>query len=136
MKITIAVVILSLALIGCAKPKDGVNGTQGPQGSTGDRGAIGPVGPGGATGNPGIDGQNGRDGSDAHSVTAVKLCVGTTVYPSTFVEYAFCLEGQLYATYSANGGFTSVLPPGLYQSNAIGSSCQFEVQANCVVVAH
>jgi hypothetical protein len=119
-------VISAVLAVSCAKPKDGVDGVVGPKGARGLPGATGPAG---------SNGNDGRDGSDAHSVVAVKLCPGTTNYPSTFVEYAFCIEGELYATYSANDGFTSILPPGLYQSNAIGSSCQFEVQANCTVIA-
>lgn len=66
-------------------------------------------------------------------VVPVKLCPGTPSYPSVFVEYALCIESQLYGVYSANDGFLALLPPGNYASNAIGSSCNFTVALNCVV---
>lgn len=99
----------------------------------GDRGEAGPAGSPGVAGVDGQDGINGQDGQDAIPVTVVQLCPGTTVYPSTFVEVAFCIDGELYGTYSANGGFSTKLVPGAYSSNAIGSSCNFTVSANCVV---
>lgn len=66
-------------------------------------------------------------------ITIVQLCPGTPTYPSTFPEDAECIDNALYAVYSANDGFLTELTPGLYQSNAIGSSCTFTVAANCVV---
>lgn len=81
----------------------------------------------------GVAGTNGRDGVDAYPVTAVQLCPGTPVYPSTYIEYAFCIQGHLYAVYSANGGFEAYLPLGTYSSNAINSSCSFTVGDNCQV---
>lgn len=85
-------------------------------------------------GEKGDTGPQGEAGADATPVTVVKLCPGATTYPSTFIEVAFCVQGSLYATYSANGGFTTELVPGHYSSHAINSSCGFTVQANCVVV--
>lgn len=90
----------------------------------GEDGAAGQVGPQGEQGNPGID---------ATSVTVVNLCPGVTAYPSKFVEVAFCIGGKLYGTYSANDGFSTELPPGVYSSNAINSSCSFTVGANCTI---
>lgn len=90
----------------------------------------------GAKGDPGIQGvpgNDGVDGTDAMSVTVVKLCPGAPSYPSTFIEYAFCIQGNLYATYSANGGFTTYLPPGIYNSVAVNSSCTFTVGDNCQI---
>lgn len=64
----------------------------------------------------------------------VKFCAESTSYPSTFPEVGFCIEGQLYAVYSANDGFLTLIPPGQYRSNAIGSACNFTVSDNCVIV--
>jgi hypothetical protein len=79
----------------------------------------------------GPTGYNGRDGIDASSVTFVKFCPGTTTYLSRFVEGGFCVNNKIYATYSANGGFTTEIPPGSYGSNGINASCNFVVLANC-----
>jgi len=87
----------------------------------------------GNMGEQGIQGAPGHDGNDAAPVTIVKLCPGTTTYPGIFVEIAFCVGGKLYGTYSANGGFSTELPPGNYNSNAIGSSCNFIILPNCIV---
>lgn len=118
-------ILCLLLCVACAKPKDGLNGVDGAPGTKGDTGATGPQGPAGS---------NGHDGNDA-AMVPVKLCPGETVYPSVFVEYAFCIDGNLYGTYSANDGFTAMLPPGLYSSNTIGSRCNFEIRPNCVVEA-
>ncbi len=67
-------------------------------------------------------------------ITTVQLCPGTTTYPSVFVEYALCINNQLYGVYSVNGGFLSLLPPGTYSSNAIGSSCSLTIAADCKVI--
>ena len=104
-----------------APGQDGVDGTQGTPGQAGQNGATGPTG------------ANGANGADAIPVTSVKLCPGESTYPSAFVEYALCLEGRLFAVYSANGGFLALLPPGNYSSNAIGSSCSLTVGPNCQV---
>lgn len=72
--------------------------------------------------------------SAAQDLTPIQLCTGAVPsYPSTFPEYAFCINNNLYAVYSANDGFLTILPPGSYHSNAIGSSCTFTVLANCQV---
>jgi hypothetical protein len=92
--------------------QDGVNGATGAKGDTGDTGAA---------------------GIDASPMTAVKLCPGVTVYPSNFTEVAFCINNKLYGTYSANGGFSTELPPGTYGSNGINSSCNFVIGANCTI---
>lgn len=83
-------------------------------------------------GTPGAQGATGPTGASPDWYP-VKLCPGTPSYPTTFVEYAFCVQGNLFATYSANGGFTTILPPGAYNSNAIGSSCAFTVISGCEI---
>lgn len=116
-----------LLLPACGKPHDGTS-IVGPSGNTGLTGVQGP------TGAPGIAGPQGEPGVDASPVTVVQLCPGTTVYPNKFVEVAFCIDGQLYGTYSANGGFSTLLPPGVYSSNGVGSSCNFTIGNNCEVI--
>lgn len=81
----------------------------------------------------GKDGVNGKDGAPGTQITVVQLCPGTTTYPSTFVEVAFCINDKLYAVYSANNGFETEIVPGAYSSNAIGSTCSFVVEAHCAV---
>lgn len=100
------------------------------RGATGLQGASGVAG---LTGPSGAEGPTGANGIDATPVTVVKLCQGVTAYPATFTEVAFCVGGQLYGTYSANGGFSTLLPPGQYNSNGINSTCTFTVAANCQV---
>lgn len=141
-EVTVAILIFLGMTTVAACGRDGV------QGRPGDAGAMGPQGmPGvaGADGANGADGQNGQDGAqgpqgapgvngqDAAPMSIVKLCPGETVYPSVFVEVAFCVSGKLYGTYSTHGGFSTELPPGAYSSNAVGSSCNFTVGANCAV---
>lgn len=95
----------------------------------GDKGDSGSVGP---TGGVGPKGDSGEPGTDSNPITVVKLCPGTPTYPSVFVEYAFCIEGKLYGTYSANGGFTAYLPDGQYHSEGIGSRCDFTIEG-CII---
>lgn len=73
---------------------------------------------------------NGVPGS---SITPVQLCPGTISYPSTFIEYGWCLNNKLWGVYSANDGFLTYFPSGSYQSNAIGSRCNLTVGVNCSV---
>lgn len=80
-----------------------------------------------------VDGSDGTNGVDATPITVIPLCPGTTTYGTTYVEVAFCIGGKLYATYSANGGFSTEIPPGTYSSNGVNSSCTFTVSANCQV---
>jgi hypothetical protein len=93
---------------------------------------------GGADGRNGKDGTNGAagingtNGADATPVTIVQLCPGTPSYGSVYVENAICLNGQLQAVYSANGGFLTRLTDGDYTSNGIGSACNFHVNG-CTV---
>lgn len=98
-------IVMLLALVGCAKTSI-------------------------ITGPAGKDGTNGADGT---TITLVQLCPGIPVYPSKFIEVAFCINDQLYAVYSQNGGFETLLPPGTYGSNGINASCNFVVAAHCVI---
>lgn len=87
----------------------------------------------GANGSNGSNGTNGINGTNATPVTIVPLCPGVSNY-GTFIEVALCYGGTtLVGVYSANGGFATVLAPGNYSSNAIGSACNLTVQANCVI---
>lgn len=137
----IMAVVLAL-LSGCSPPDKGDKGDSGAQGVSGPRGVVGapgvvgPTGPVGGTGPSGAIGATGPSGSngmDATPVAVVKLCPDTPVYPSVFVEYAICLNHQLYGVYSANGGFMALLLPGTYSSAGIGSSCNLTILADCQV---
>jgi len=64
-------------------------------------------------------------------VEPVQFCPGATTYPSEFNEVGFCIQGNLYAVYSQNGGFLSEIPVGYYGSDGINASCNFTVLANC-----
>jgi hypothetical protein len=121
---------LAYSVTACMRGPAGENGKS-ITGSKGDTGAVGPTGP---RGTDGLNGNDGRDGTDASPVVPVALCSDTPTYPSVFVEYAFCIDHNLYAVYSDRGGFATLLTPGAYRSNAIGSSCNFTVNANCEVV--
>jgi Collagen triple helix repeat (20 copies) len=118
---------------------NGTNGATGPQGIAGPQGAVGSTGPEGAIGNPGTNGQDGATGPqgipglNGTDVTIVQFCPGSTNYPNQFNEIGFCISGNIYATYSANGGFSTLIPPGVYSSDGVNSSCTFTVEANCMV---
>jgi hypothetical protein len=130
MKYPISLLVLTLfAVSNCGQ----MRGEKGDPGVDGLNGAPGIQGPTGATGSTGPTGDRGPAGVDATPVTMVKLCPGSPVYPTTFIEYAFCVNNKLYATYSANGGFTALLPPGAYTSNGINSRCDFNVSVNCQI---
>lgn len=115
---------LFYALVGCC----------GPRGRTGAAGQsiVGPKGPEGDRGFNGTNGTDGLNGADAVPVTVVNLCPGASNY-GVFVETAICLNNNLYGVYSANGGFLTLLAPGSYSSNAIGSACSLTVGPNCTV---
>lgn len=88
----------------------------------------------GLNGEKGEKGDKGDPGKNGTNVWTVELCPSdTTVYPTTFVERGLCINGNLFAVYSQNGGFLTKLPPGLYISNAVGSNCTFEVKLGCKV---
>ncbi len=111
-----SLLIVMLALCACGQGSSGTVETSAP--------VVGPQGPQGPAGS------NGTDGS---TVTPTQLCENpVTTYPSTFAEIAFCIDGTLYAVYSANGGFLVPLLNGNYSSDGINASCDFTV-TGCVI---
>jgi hypothetical protein len=151
-------ILIMFLLAGCGTPPQGPKGDPGPMGPTGPSGAAGPAGAPGANGsscsvsqvsassaapNGGSlikcsDGTqslivNGVDGRNGTLVTPIQFCPGTPSYPSTFPEVGFCIEGDIYAVYSANDGFLTKIEPGTWESNAVGSRCNFHVGSNCTV---
>lgn len=97
---------------------NGTPGAIGPQGKTGPQGEAGPQGP---------------SGIDTTPITIIQFCPGTNQYPSLFPEVGLCIGGNIYAVYSTFNGFLTLVSPGLYQSNAIGSSCTFTIKPGCLV---
>lgn len=86
------------------------------------RGPQGNAGPQGETGDPGF------------SPVPIQLCAAcTTHYPDTYAEVVFCYNGNLYGTYSANGGFSTELPQGSYSSSGINCSCTVAIGPDCQV---
>lgn len=82
----------------------------------------------------GIPGTVGLPGTNGTTIQPVQFCPNDVpTYPATFPEDGFCIDGSLYAVYSANNGFLTLIPPGQYVSNAIGSTCTFTVLPNCVI---
>lgn len=144
--IMISLLLLSTA---CGQPKQGPTGPAGVAGRNGvdgsscsvqtsESGSLIQCADGtssfianGIAGVKGDQGDVGPTGVDISSIQVVKFCPGETVYPSKFVEIGFCINNKIYATYSANGGFSTEIVPGTYSSNAIGSSCSFRVLTNC-----
>lgn len=116
-KLLVILILLFIALLlnGCAV-----------QGEKGDTGVQGPKGDTGAQGPQGIPGQS-------NITSIVPLCPGTPTYGAVYTEIALCINNQLYAVYSANGGFLTLLTPGAYSSNGIGSRCNLNVLPNCVI---
>lgn len=110
----------SLVLNG-ATGKDGTNGKDGSNGVDGTNGSNG------------ADGKDGNDGTPGTVIAPIKFCPGEPSYPSTFIEYGFCIQNNLYAVYSTNGGFMALIPPGRYTSNAVNSRCDFTVKVNCEI---
>lgn len=99
------------------------------------RGLTGPVGPQGPQGVPGERGPVGP----GEEFFFVQFCPDVVPeYTSAFPEVGICVgpEGNrnLYAVYSQNNGFLTLLPAGRYSSYAVGSHCSFTVRANCEVV--
>jgi hypothetical protein len=101
-----------------------VDGTNTTDICNGAQGNVGPQGPVGAPGSPGLN---------AQPVTLIQLCPGIPTYPSTFIEFGICLQGELYGVYSQNDGFLALLPPGSYTSDGINSTCNLTVLPNCEV---
>lgn len=81
----------------------------------------------------GSNGSAGHNGTDASPVTPVSFCGAPSIYPSAFPEYGLLIGNRMFGVYSLNGGFLALLPPGLYNSNAVGSSCNFLINADGTV---
>jgi hypothetical protein len=74
---------------------------------------------------------NGTNGTNGTIVKTVQFCPNSTpIYPTTFPEVGIVIGTSIYAVYSANDGFLTLLTPGTYYSNAIGSSCDFIVNSD------
>jgi len=128
--------VILLMIVACRGPRGdhgdlGSTGAQGPTGSNGSNGVDGSQGPQGIQGPAGVNGLNGADGTQ---ITVIQFCPGVIPsYPSTFPEVGLCINRSVYAVYSANDGFLTLIPPGTYNSNAVGSACNFMVLPNCEV---
>lgn len=79
------------------------------------------------------NGQNGINGTNGTSIKTVQFCLNSTNYPTTFAEVGICIDNNIYAVYSTNGGFLTYIPPGNYSSDGINSSCNFTVKTNCEI---
>jgi hypothetical protein len=127
---------------------DGINGTNGTSCGVSDVPANAAAPNGGSlitcgntqslvlNGTNGLNGSNGTDGTNGTSGTVVapiQFCSGSGSYPSTFPEVGFCIGGNIYAVYSANGGFLTEVLPGTWSSDGINSSCTFTVGPDCKV---
>lgn len=130
--------VMMAALVTIVAACRGPQGVQGPLGNTGHAGTNGQDGSNGTNGTDGHDGATGPQGPqgpaghDGTVITPVKFCSETASYPSTFPEYGFCINGSIYAVYSANDGFLTIIPDGTYHSNAVGSACTFTV-SGCTI---
>jgi hypothetical protein len=134
-------IILALSLLACGQGPQGIPGPQGLVGNNGDNCSVTPIQPETAAPNGGtliscsdgtnsliLNGATGATGSPGTSVTTVQFCLNpVSSFPSTFPEVGFCINGQLWAVYSANGGFLTALPNGNYSSDGENASCTFTV---------
>jgi hypothetical protein len=135
--------ILTIYVLSCGQEFDGSVGSQGPPGPHGSGCSVQTVSVSSVAPNGGAliqcqDGTsslilNGTVGVPGTVIAPIQFCPGVTTYPSQFNEVGFCISNNLYAVYSANDGFLSYIPPGYYSSNAINSTCNFYVNANCVI---
>ena len=135
----IILIVLTMSFFGCGK-----QGSQGSAGAPGQAGAaaqpctVTTIANGAQINCPNGSSAtvyDGAAGSPGTVVSAVQFCPSNFVpsYPNTFAEVGFCIGGNLYGVYSANGGFMAMLPPGVYSSDGINASCSFTIQPNCVV---
>lgn len=142
--IVISLVLVAILLAGCQGPRGytivGPQGTPGIQGQSGQPGqdalpctafkASG-VTTIACPGSPPVSVLDGLNGAPGTVITPIQFCPGVTpIYPLSFPEYGLVINGQIYGVYSQNGGFLALLPPGTYNSNAVGSSCDFTINAD------
>lgn len=124
------VIFSFFAFIGCAPP-GAIPHTviEGPPGAPGQDGRDGQDG---APGQDGRDGRDGANGADGQPARVVPLCPGVSNY-GVFVEVALCINNQLFAVYSTPAAFLTLIPPGRYSSQGVGSACNFTVLPNCQI---
>lgn len=127
-------ILVILLLIGCGQGPAGVSGKDGSS-CTVSRVSSSIALPNGGSVIQCTDGTsslivNGVNGTSGTIVSPLQFCPGVTVYPSVFIEVGFIINGSVYAVYSANNGFMTVIPPGRYTSNAIGSRCDFTLNSD------
>lgn len=126
-------ILILFTISGCAKPKDGVS-IAGPKGDQGEPGVAGSPGPQGSPGPIGVQGTPGVPGQDASGVTAVPLCTGQTVYPTSFAEYGLCIGNNLFGIYwDGTNAWLTMLPPGNYTSTSTSVPCTLTIGASCSV---
>ena len=138
--VSLILLVVLFLVIGCSSGFNGVNGVNGNSCTATTVGAVVlPPNGGLQIQCPGqnalfvSNGANGNTGLDGTQISTVQFCPGATSYPSEFNEIGICIGGNIYAVYSANDGFLTQIVPGSYNSNAIGSSCNFTVLPNCVI---
>lgn len=90
-------------------------------GAKGDKGDTGSQGPQGNTGSPGMN---------ATPVEFIKFCPGSVPSYGNFPEYGIKANGKVYAVYSANNGFLTLLSPGGYNTSSTGLNCNFTVHSD------
>lgn len=78
-------------------------------------------------GEKGDTGATGAAGMNATSVEFVKFCNSANPSYGSFPEYGMRVGTKIYAVYSANNGFLTLLSPGTYVTTSTGLNCNFTV---------
>lgn len=134
---------LAAAIFACG-PRDGAPGAKGDPGAAGrdgqdavactttsEAGGVRITCPDGSTQLV----ENGHNGVDGTQVYMVQVCPsrGATIYPTSFPEFAYCIDNKLFATYwDGSHAFTAYIPPGNYSSTS-PQGCTFQVGSGCQV---
>ena len=129
-------ILISLLLAACGPINVGSQGPPGQNGASCTTINVAPGSPGAPDGGALITCTTGSQSLilNGASLTPVQFCPNVMPsYPTIFPEVGFCIAGSIYAVYSANDGFLTELPPGAYNSNAIGSDCNFTILSGCVI---
>lgn len=123
--------ILALVLVGCGQGPVGASGSNGSSCTVSQISANDNLPDGGAL----ISCADGTRSLIANGtlITPVQFCPETPVYPSVFPEVGFVMHGKIYAVYSTNDGFLTLLMPGRYTSNAVGSRCDFTINSDYTI---
>lgn len=132
--------MFALSLMACSNEiyRDGRNGDPGPAGPKGDSCTVTPAldnsGALISCGNGssvfvknGANGSNGSNGTNAVPVEFIKFCPASVPSYGNFPEYGIKVETKIYAVYSANNGFLTLLSPGTYVTASTGLNCNFTV---------